>query len=62
MVDRADERLCVDCEQAIQDGEKFLIVAGSDGRKQFVHTLCFTSTTFDPDRYQLLGDPDSTER
>ncbi len=55
------ERECLECSGPIKDSEKFLVVAGKDGRKQFVHTVCFTNTTFDPDRYQPIIDPESSE-
>jgi hypothetical protein len=61
MAEGSTKRECIDCGKEIGDSEKFLVVGDKDGRKQFVHTLCFTNTTFDPERYQQVSDPDSTE-
>jgi len=59
MPDQAGPRTCLECGQEIRDPEKFLLVSSADGKQQFVHTLCFTNTTFDPDRFATVHEPDS---
>jgi hypothetical protein len=50
---------CIECNQDIGPNEKYLVVSSGDGKQQYVHTTCFTATTFDPDRFQNVTDPES---
>ena len=59
MPDRGATRTCLECGQPIGDAEKFLLVSSADGKQQFVHTICFTNTTFDPDRFGTVTEPES---
>jgi hypothetical protein len=56
-----ETRECFECKRPIATGDPFLEVAGPGGRQQFVHTLCFNDTTFDPDRYDRIPDPDTRD-
>jgi hypothetical protein len=57
----AQERVCFECKKPLADSDQFLVVNGPEGRQQCVHTLCFNDTTFDPDRYQQIPDPDTND-
>ena len=46
-------KVCYHCDAAIGEGESHLVIAGADGTRQFIHSTCFTETTFDPDRFRL---------
>ncbi len=52
-------RVCFECGKEIGEQEKYLVVTGSDGDKQVLHTSCFTMTTFDPERFANVEDPES---
>ena len=56
-----EERTCVECGDPITATQTFLEVAARDGRQQYVHTLCFNETTFDPGRYMRSSIPDTDE-
>jgi len=59
MSDHSAPRKCLECDQEITDTEKFLLVSSADGKQHYVHTTCFTNTTFDPDRFGTVTDPES---
>ena len=55
----ADLLRCMECGREIADTERYLVVAGADGVQKHVHTACFNDTTFDPERYPHVTDPES---
>lgn len=59
MTEPAAPQTCIECNQPIGTGEKFLVVQSGDGKQQYVHTTCFTNTTFDPERFHTVTDPES---
>jgi hypothetical protein len=59
MADEDPGRRCLECGQPVLDSEKFLIVSSADGKQQVLHTICFTNTTFDPDRFVVVTEPES---
>lgn len=61
MPEQPGPRSCLECGQEILDAEKYLLVSSGDGKQQFVHTICFTNTTFDPDRFANVREPDSDQ-
>jgi hypothetical protein len=58
MMQTSEAKQCCHCQEDIAEGQSHLVIAGADGTKQFIHSSCFTETTFDPDRFQLIA-PDS---
>jgi hypothetical protein len=59
MPDKPSPAKCLECGQEIGEAEKYLVVSSAEGKQHFVHTTCFTNTTFDPDRFHTVTDPES---
>ncbi len=52
--EQPEVRLCFHCNEPISEGDPHLVISSMDGSKQFVHSVCFTETTFDPDRFARI--------
>jgi hypothetical protein len=57
--EQPEAKLCLQCNEVIRDGDAHLVVSSPDGNKQFMHSACFTETTFDPDRFAHVEAPES---
>ena len=53
---------CLECGGPIRKSDKYLLLSTADGKRHALHTVCFTNTTFDPDRFSSVNEPESERR